>query len=173
MPASKMYSPSESDWAWLAGIIDGEGYISMVASRGRRYRSNPARAPFVVTRRLAITNCNLPLLITIACLFGGKIHTHTAPPTRHRQQFQWYVYGSDMIRILSRVYPRLVSKRQEAALFLRTFGNGTRNIGDRRFLSEHTKRRYIEVVEEVKQLRKQTWTRSDVPDRFRPEPKCG
>lgn len=104
-----MFSHSESKWAWLAGIIEGEGHLTIVARRGRRQPQ--------LQRRLTITNGHLPLLIFIARTFGGKIYA--CPKVQGcKQSYQWYCYGTSMLTILAGVKPFLVGKFREAEIAL-------------------------------------------------------
>lgn len=155
MTASKMYSPSASDWAWLAGILDGEGHIQAVQRR---------KGVIGLSRRIAITNCNLPLLIQIATLFGGQIHPHTPPPIGHRQQFQWYCYGDRMRWILEGTLSRLVAKKGEAEVCLafdrvRMFQHG-------HTLTPEALVAYQRLLADMQVLRQASWTPADVPQAF-------
>jgi hypothetical protein len=148
-----MFSPSASDWRWLAGVIDSEGHISMVE-----------RGSGALARRLAITNCCLPLLIAVATLVGGKIHTCT--PTKWKQQFQWYCYGDTMSRVLACVLPYLIAKQQEAEIALSL----SQEVPTRssHHITEVVRERRRALLASVDTIRATTWARADVPVAFQP-----
>lgn len=149
-----MFYPSESEWAWLGGVIDGEGHISMLKRRNGQ-----------MARRVAITNCNLPLLVAIAAAFGGKIHTHTPPKPKHRQQFQWYTYGDHARMVLHGALPYLIVKREEAEIFL-AFAARTQpgKWGSHLKTTELAARE--KLLARVEALRARTWTLADVPAEY-------
>lgn len=145
-----------ADWRWVAAVIDGEGHISVVERR----RST------ATARRIAITNCSLPLLVAVARIAGGKIHTHTPPKGTNKQQFQWYVYGADMDRVLQLTVPYLVSKRDEALLAL-AFSKTIRRTNRKRLTADERAAR-VGLLEELKRCRAHQWGAEDVPPAFRP-----
>lgn len=153
-----MSSPSESDWAWFAGIMDGEGHISVVGTRGRK-------KPGALTRRIAITNCNLPLLLEICRLFGGRIHVHTPPKGTNRQQFQWYCYGDRMRWVLTGVMSRLIAKREEAEVCLAFDHARDSDYGQK--MSPAFAAKCVELIARMAVLRAKRWKPEDVPDDVR------
>lgn len=148
-----MYSLSESDWAYLAGIIDGEGHISVVDVRDGRYTQ----------RRLVVTNCCLPLLISLARRFGGRIHGHQPEgPKRTRASFEWYGYGAWATDILRHVLPYLIGKREEAEIFL-SLEHRPRQAHDRRCVEPHVIDAGKAAARQVVELRARKWTFADIP----------
>ena len=90
---------TRTDAAWLAGIIDGEGYVD--AKR----------------RRVTVTNCDMKLLDEVKRVAGcGAIHT-TGPcrSEKHRPAYRWSVAArADVATVLRSVFPRLITKRDVA-----------------------------------------------------------
>lgn len=148
--------PFEAEWAWLAGILDGEGHISMVtAKRG------------TLVRRLAITSTNLPMLIRVGERFGGKIHAHRPAPPKHRQQFQWYTYGDHLRVLLHGMLPYLTVKREEAEIYLAFDARVQPGRWGSR-LKTHEREHRMELLARVQVIRKLAWLPTDVPVEFRP-----
>lgn len=122
------------------------------------------RSNHMLARRVAITSTSLPTLVRIAELFGGKIHTHTTPTGRNRQQFQWYVYGDGLRRILTGALPYLVGKQDEAETCL-AFDRPIRPSQSHRLTPSDQATRTA-LLTHVQQLRRRTWTATDVPTAF-------
>ncbi len=87
-----------TDLAWLAGIVDGEGYVF--------FRSSPCIQVETVTPNLAYVPENL---------FGGKVTVHQR---RDVNVFRWSVYGSTASAILKMILPYLRYKRSQAVIVM-------------------------------------------------------
>lgn len=107
---------TELEYAFLAGIIEGEGCIyigshSSNKSTGARY--------FVTT--IQVTNTNKILIDYLLDKFGGLIVSYTAAqtPKVHRQPvFLWKVTGIELTFICQKVLPYMVSKKEQIAVML-------------------------------------------------------
>ena len=111
-PAGKpLVVPSETDLAWAAGIIDGEGCI-MVCYNG----SSSARDARYYQVRLVVTNTNAPLIRRLRMFFGGSIAKCKKAKASYRQKAQWSLTGTLCVEGLRQVLPYLVSKAPEAEL---------------------------------------------------------
>lgn len=92
-----------TDAAWLAAIIDGEGYID------------------VPLCRIKVTNCDLKLLQeTQRIAGGGRIYSNGTPQrANHRQAYRWDLQAkADVKRVLNAVGPRLITKRAKSRAVL-------------------------------------------------------
>ena len=99
MPADFDTIP-ETEWAYLAGLIDGEGCICVNIATGGAYQL-----------RLVITQKNEDDLFRIANSFAAKFH-----PKRGTKAFQLNWSGHEAEAILRRVFPYLKWKKHEAEL---------------------------------------------------------
>lgn len=109
---------SETDKAYIAGIMDGEGDIALFPSypRGKKYLSV----------RIGISNTSLDLLLWIQSLYGGKIADRTeesvSPTTkRHGRKpfYRWNLHGQARIeRFLHDINPYLKIKHLRAKVAL-------------------------------------------------------
>jgi hypothetical protein len=93
-------SPSNLDFAWAAGFIDGEGCF--------RYDTTP---------RLTVSNTHLPTLRWLKRLFGvGSVSA--SGNHRGRPQFRWLVSGENAIEVIEELVPYLREKKPQAQLVL-------------------------------------------------------
>ena len=94
----------KTDFAYIAGLIDGEGYIGLTRSRGS-YRP-----------RVIISNCNLDLLKNAQKIIGGYITKKPIPPDRWYQGYNLTIINLD--DWLTKTIPYLVGKKNKAILML-------------------------------------------------------
>ena len=125
-------SPTEA--AYVAGIIDGEGWVEFKwANRIRRNRKGtPTYRTLLV--RLEVPQVDKRLidwLMEITQEGSRDIKRYPTHPTWH-DQHRWRVGYHGVYRVIKQVYPYLVMKRQKAKLiidhydkkFSKTFGKG-------------------------------------------------
>jgi hypothetical protein len=102
--------PTETDWAYLAGIIDGEGCIGQRKNvkEGREYR-------YV---RIDIGQKYPALLNWLFDTFEvGRVRTYIRKSRNNRVCFTWRIHGALACSyILKGVLPYLVIKREQAEL---------------------------------------------------------
>jgi hypothetical protein len=101
--------------AYLAGVIDSDGYISIqrVVRKGKRYHC--AIVGIAGTRREPHD--------LAASIWGGKIIPYTPKNPRHRTQFQWQRSGRSAVPVINAVLPYLLVKVQQALLALECEAN--------------------------------------------------
>lgn len=97
----------ETDLAYLAGIIDGEGTIS--ASIGKTSNG--------LNKYLCVFNTNFALISWIMSRFGGTLHSRTrSDKWKTEHQIKWS--PKDACIILELVLPYLVIKKEQAEILL-------------------------------------------------------
>jgi DNA modification methylase len=110
---------SETDRAWLAGWIDGEGTISYV----ERDRGPNHTATHDV--RVFVTNSDDAPLRYFADICGGRINVHDDGTRENRfgkrVVYRWQMGTHDSALVLREVYPYLRTKRRQAALIWTLF----------------------------------------------------
>jgi len=84
--------------AWLAGIVDGEGYVC--------YKDTPVVQVETVTPELA----DVP-----ASMFGGSV---IIKQRREANVYRWSVYGERALNVLSHILPYLTYKKAQAEIVL-------------------------------------------------------
>lgn len=99
--------------AYLAGVIDSDGFISITHStrKGSHYFG-----PVV-----GIAGTRPAPHELAASLWGGKVRAHTPKNPRHRIQFQWNRQGAAAAEVIQAIRPFLRVKGEQADLALRCF----------------------------------------------------
>lgn len=97
--------------AYLAGILDSDGYVTVQRTKhaGRIYMA--ARVGIAGTRRQPHD--------LAASIFGGNVYSHIPKNPRHRVQFQWCRDGKAAVAVIEAVRPFLRIKGAQADLAVR------------------------------------------------------
>lgn len=103
---------NENDAAYLAGIIDGEGHISIRAMKLGRNRGHY----FAVL--VVVTNTDPRLLAWLKERFGGTIYRHAEARALRRPSWRWRVTRQRAEEVIRLAYPFFVVKREQADLAL-------------------------------------------------------
>lgn len=108
---------SDTEKAYIAGIIDGEGSLSI-----GNMRSNVRKriANFKPVIRVAVTNPDLPLYLKEK--IGGGITIVEHKTVNLKTQYAWYISGKkNIVVLLQLLMPYLIIKKKQAQLFLEYF----------------------------------------------------
>lgn len=99
--------------SYLAGIVDGEGTITLT-------RRNIYKNRLLV---LTVSNNELPLLKYITRIAGvGKITHKNARSVNHAQSYTYQVYSRQALALIHAIFPYLRTyKRKRAALVLKNY----------------------------------------------------
>ena len=105
---------NKEKWAYLAGIIDGEGTIT-ITKHAQYKRSSYQYKPYVI-----VSNTNEQLMIFLINTFGGKYHLHEKRNDRGCLDcFRWQVMSKyDINLILRNTLEFLIIKHRQAELVL-------------------------------------------------------
>lgn len=99
-----------TDLAYLAGLIDGEGTISCSTN-------TTTKNILALQKQLSIFNTNLVLISWITTKFGGKVHSRKrSSKWKEEHQVKWSATEASII--LELVLPYLVIKREQAEIFI-------------------------------------------------------
>lgn len=110
--ASLVASPT--DLAYLAGLIDGEGSISII-KHNERVSDEVRRVRYRL--RLYITNSNRPMMDWIVAHFGGWTSAVTKPSGTI--VYRWVASGNSVEGILRLAQPYMISKRPHVDVAIR------------------------------------------------------
>jgi hypothetical protein len=129
----KRPSPNKTAKAYTAGIIDGEGSISLVLITTRRTKSGrPATAPKLV---IQVGNTNIKLIqwLVKTWQMGSVAGPYYVKNPNAKPHYCWRVRGPVAAKLLHQLLPYLVIKRQQAELGLRAaaLAKSNRKIGDK------------------------------------------
>ena len=95
------------DVRYLAGLFDGEGYVSLC--RHHIHTSS-------IALKVGVVNTYRPVLEEIKSLFGGAIYTIRKETERHRQCYSWVATTTFAETFLKAVLPYLHIKRRQAEI---------------------------------------------------------
>lgn len=97
---------TDTQLAYTAGIVDGEGCISV----HRQKRSH--------TIRVHVTNTNADLIARLLDWFGGHVYASIRKNPRHKDAFVWEVSALQAGIFLQQILPFLFLKRAQAEVVL-------------------------------------------------------
>lgn len=155
-PLPDASKPIEMRLAWLAGIIDGEGSISLNRIRVKDLRGNYWHARFTV--RVANTDsAMLNEVMAIADLLGIKYFcsTYRMNPRTREKPCPGVVFTakSSVKATLEAIFPYLITKRARAELTLRAMAHrqSTRTQGGR-YMPLENDGTFVSYVDEMSRL---------------------
>lgn len=125
METTELQHTIELEMAWMAGIVDGEGCITI--SKQRR----EGRPSLAFRTSITISNTNLKLLEPFVKWWGGGIYSPRQANSKWRQTFTWHCSNGVAVKFLESIMPYLKGKRRQAELVLEF---------------EHNKKRYKRTV---------------------------
>lgn len=95
---------NETDYAWAARIIDGEGYLGMA-------RNFQIKISIRMTHRKTIER--------LVKMFGGKFYVHKAVNvSKHKVPYEWMVQDKFVLKVLDRTKRYMLTKREQADLVI-------------------------------------------------------
>lgn len=99
--------------AYLAGIIDGEGCISIAKCKQKEYRDK-----FFYSLRIQVVNTNAEVIDWIGRIFGASI---TIKKHKNYTNIGYYACwrGSKAVDMLVSVFPYLIIKKKQARVILK------------------------------------------------------
>jgi hypothetical protein len=104
--------PTDIDWAYAAGILDGEGCIHIA-----HYKSNYGQ--FVL--RVTIGNTSVALLEWLTARFGGSWCASIKPKPGYTQCYSWKAQSRMALAFIEGCLPYLIVKRVEAEVAIRFY----------------------------------------------------
>ena len=103
---------------YVAGIIDGEGYVSI----DRNSKTGRSLVGKVV---VSMATPIIPTLLHEQ--FGGNYRVATRKNPRQSKARIWALNGSQAVRFLKKILPRLILKREQAKLVLKLYQSKSRS----------------------------------------------
>lgn len=111
--------------AYVAGILDGEGYLGIQKQTGKMCSGG---IKYEACIKVGMTDQNL--INWLQSSFGGNIH-HRIGTGKNKDSFSWTIRGNTKIKpFLDIVYPYLRVKKQQADVirkYFKTFYDGNRD----------------------------------------------
>lgn len=126
----------EMEYAWAAGLIDGEGYIGILRVEGTKTR-------YSYSPQLTVSMTHKDAIYKLQHIFGnGHVSIADAKSEDRQLKYTWRSTHDTVRRNLKAIYPYMVTKRLQCQLALQYFGeslNKTRGQGNITEI-EHIKR---------------------------------
>jgi len=140
----------ETDYAYLAGIIDGEGTVTIHRNAAKK----KGRIYVWYQPQLTISNTDTSMLRSLQVRFGGHIVKANAPANKHwRQAYLLFFRRNEILTLLPKVIPYLTAKRQKAELMLEYMNTRTRGVNtgaDGRFVGIPLTDRQKQIIAEIR-----------------------
>ena len=105
---SKEFASEYERSVYLAGIVDGEGSINLLAKPKTQQ----------IQLRLQVANTSTELIDWLQSNFGGKVYEHKMHSTYHKQRYDWVVTGKEAKELIRLILPFLIVKKIQATLAL-------------------------------------------------------
>ena len=137
----------KEDIIYLAGIIDGEGTISV--NIGRKKGTD---APYL-HGQLRVANTNLELINWLVSKFSGSIIKRKKKESYHKQGYEWHLGMHPASEILKKCRAFLIIKKEQAELFIKLADRMKAN-RSRSLLTDQEKEERKNLIEEFRQLNK-------------------
>ena len=131
----------KEELAYAAGIIDGEGSISIVRIAPKRGRVSPA---FDIDISVAMTDDVAVRWLYIT--FGGCFSTFQPKNLAYRKSYRWHLYGSLPDAFLKKIQPFIKVKAPQVAIALAL----RRSISETRYKGSH--RLNVAIVQDREKL---------------------
>jgi hypothetical protein len=106
--------------AYLAGFVDGEGYISLK----RDFHNYRGEKVIYFTAVLKVANTNKEIIEWCKASFGGWIYKRIwKNGENHKDAYCWQLTGSNLEPFLKKILPYLKIKKEQAKLVLEKIKN--------------------------------------------------
>ena len=109
----------EVEKAYLAGLVDGEGTVTLMKHHGNE----------TPTPNATIANNNLELLEWVKTKVGGMVVSKKRRLPHHSNSYAWVIRQDRAIRFLEEIKQYLIVKRQQAELITTTYKLVTHRAG--------------------------------------------
>lgn len=106
---------TKTEWAYFAGIIDGEGSLT-IGSYAQTAKGTPT-----FNSALGISNTEEALIDWVVARFGGAKMTYTrsqTPKNARRTVYRWQVTGHKLLAICQAVLPYSVIKKRQLEIMI-------------------------------------------------------
>lgn len=100
---------NDTDLAYIAGFVDGEGYIGITKAS----RTNEPYGFTTYCLKVIVTNTNNEILILLKDNFNGNIYPVTVHEI-HKPIYKWFVNAGQALQFIKSIYPYLRIKKPQA-----------------------------------------------------------
>lgn len=103
----------KTDLAYIAGIVDGEGYIRIA-----KYKEEKNKSGYKYQLRIGVNNTNEWLIHWLYFNFGGSIYLQEHRANNRKPLWFWYLASRKAQKFIELILPYLQLKRPQAELAL-------------------------------------------------------
>jgi len=103
------------DLAYIAGVLDSDGYIGMTYTIEKRHRTPPTKSYSAIVK---VTQCKPQAINLIKDMFGGHIYIMTKGINQRDQTTVAIARREEVKELLTAVFPYLRIKSEQAKLVL-------------------------------------------------------
>lgn len=144
-----LYHGGVADAAYIAGIIDGEGCISLSKKKDPTMRNGYGYRPF-----LLVSNTHEPLLRFLQKNTGlGRVYKKKAAKAHHKSGYTWQLWSQQASAVLKWVRPYLRVRHKQADLVIRFAEQSNEKFG-MRGLPPHIRKYQRDAYTTVRRLNK-------------------
>jgi len=137
----------KTKYAYMAGLLDGEGYIGLSKYKQNRYNNG-----FSYKSRVVIANCNLEILEWVKNNFGGYITKEKIVRENWTQGYKLQI--GYLEKWLPKVIPYMVGKKKKAQLLM----EASRLLNERKKKTNQAGELNLKKLDEIDLLlRKKDW----------------
>lgn len=138
----------ETDKAYLAGLIDGEGYIGILKTMKGNKKHFTSAKDYLYCPIFKIAMTHKPVLEYLHSKYGGTLNTRKRQiiNPKHKEAYDWVIKNRKVMVILDQVYPYMRVKKEEVEILRKFFV--TNNGAGKPISEEHWKIRdglYAEI----------------------------
>lgn len=132
---------NDVQFAYLAGIIDGEGCITIT----KQTNAKAGKRGFCYRPVVHVANTHSQVLITLQEMTGlGQARKFDDARPNRKERWQWMIWSQQAAQIVRGVLPHLIIKRRQAMVFLAFVdyskscrSPGTKGLSDEQIQRQH------------------------------------
>lgn len=96
---------SEVALAWVAGLLEGEGYFGLIR--------NTVGGKVYLYARVGCSMTDQDIVVRLADLIGGKVYAHKPKQPRRKPYWRVEVRGQKAVALMNQLRPHMGARRQE------------------------------------------------------------
>jgi hypothetical protein len=127
----------ECKYAYLAGVIDSDGYITIQRTKkNKKLPTGNICTNIYHCLKVGIAGTETQSHMLAKELFGGMIGSYKPKNDKHKTQYQWYLSNDLAVVFIKTILPYLLVKRAQAELALEFIAEYKKNIGGKKVTME-------------------------------------
>jgi len=134
--------------AYLAGLIDGEGYIGILKCKKGNKKSFSSVKDYIYCPVLKIAMTDKPIITWLYQSYGGTFETRKAKGNAN-ESYCWTMKNARVMDFLQKTYPYMRVKKNEAEIMFK-FKNCTNGAGH--LLGEENWTKRDELYDQLRQI---------------------